>query len=161
MTVHLCCGCAAKIPNDGSILLVCLMPTVVLILYFYTALILQYMFMILLFVQLRCFAMLIHYCHIVVKSGPRVPSLVLFLTCVLFCGVCVFVSAGCLCSRAKTRERRDWYASPTSFSPRHLSALSSPSFFSPHIPLSQSAHTSCSRRTNQNALIHTQYVTNN
>lgn len=117
------------------------MSNIPLILYFYTALILHFMFMMSLFVPLTCFAMLIHYCRIVVKCGHSVPSLLLFLTWVLFCGVCMCLSAGCLCSRAKRRERRDWYAGLTSFSPRHLSALSFSSFlFSTHSPQPAHAH---------------------
>lgn len=75
---------------------VSLMSDVALILYFYTAIMLQFMSMMLLFVQPTCFATLIHYCHIVVKFGHSVPSLLLFLTCVLSCGVRVSLLGACV-----------------------------------------------------------------
>lgn len=69
--------------------------------------------------------------------GPGIPHSTAGQRCLreegfgcLLQGVCVCVclrlcvSAGCLCSRAKRRERRVWYASLTSFSPRHQSVLS-------------------------------------
>lgn len=89
---------------------------------------------------LFCLADTLH-SHIVVKFGHYVPSLPLFLTCVLSCGVRVCVSTGCLRSRARRRERRVWYASLTSFFPRHQSALSFLSFlFSTHSPQPIHAH---------------------
>ncbi len=118
------------------------MLNVAIILSFYTVVILQFMFMMLLFVQRTCFcrADTLH-SHIDVKFGHSVPSRLLFLTCVLSCGVPVCVSAGCLCSRARRREKRVWYASLTSFFPRHQSALSFLSFlFSTHSPQPIHAH---------------------
>lgn len=98
--------------------------------------------------SLAVFAMLIDYCHILVKFGHDVPLLPLFLTCVLSCcvsmcvrvrvclcvRVCVRVfSVGRFCSRARKRGRRIWYAGLTSFCLRHKSALSflSLHFFQP------------------------------
>ena len=94
------------------------------------------MFMMLLLVQLNCFVMLplLSYCCQVwafCALTPVVFNLCLILRCVCVCVcVCVFaclrvrVFAARLCSRAKRRERRVWYASLTSFSPHHQSALS-------------------------------------
>lgn len=48
--------------------------------------------------------------------------------CLILRGACV--SAGCLCSPARRRERRVWYASLTSFSTHHQSALSFLGFLS-------------------------------
>lgn len=143
------------------LLFVCLMSTVALTLYFYKALILQLMFMIL-FVQHPLFChvdtLLSHSCQVwaLCALTPVVSNLCLILRSVCVC-VCVFISAGCLCSRGQKRERRDWYASLTSFCSRHLSALSSLGFlFSTYS--SQLVHTHLIWRENQSECFETDSI---
>lgn len=86
---------------------------------------------------------------------PVVSNLCLILRC-----VCVSLLGAC--AAGARRERGEigtpaWLHSPLATYQLWAHSAS----FSPHIPLSLSAHTSCGRRTNQNALIQTQYVTNN
>lgn len=92
------------------------------------------------------------FCHLLINDRHTVllyccqvlgpPKLLLFLTCVLSCWcvlcVCLSVSAGCFCSRARRRVRRVWYASPTSFS---LPISSQLSCLHPFPPSSCSMHT--------------------
>lgn len=140
---------------------VSLMSNVALIWYFCIRVVLQFMFMMLIVcgAYLFCHAdTLLSYCCQVwafCALTPVVSNLCLILRC-----VCVCLLGACVAGPGRERGEFGtpaWLHSP--FATNQLWASSAS--FSPPISHSQSMHTSCGRRTNENALIETQYLTHN